>query len=324
MNLAFSPADFAAFCAAHRPAYQRDYYAMYSSWFDAVTTEPNLMVLPADDHMVHRGDGIFETFKVLDGAAYNLPAHWDRLEDGCRAIGLPLPWSRARLEEILAHVLRAAAPHRDALIRLFVSRGPGGHSVSPAECPVPLLTVIAVRLSPPFMDLHPGGASVALTDVPVKPDFFARVKSFNYLPNALMRADALRQHVDFTLALDPDGNAAELPTETFGILTPSRALRIPAPVHVLRGTTAHRVLDLAREHLLPAGVLSAVEEAPITPADLDAAPEMYVFGTTPDVTAVTTFCGRPVGTGAPGPVWRALRDLLLRDLRNSASLTPLV
>ena len=324
MNLSFSTADFAAFCAAHRPAYQRDYYAMYSSWFDAVTTEPNLMVLPADDHAFHRGDGIFETFKVLDGAAYNLPAHWDRLEDGCRAIALPLPWSRPRLQEILSLVLRAAAPRRDALIRLFVSRGPGGHSVSPVECPTPLLTVIAVRLAPPFMDLHPGGASVALADIPVKPSFFARVKSFNYLPNALMRAEALRQRVDFTLALDPDGNAAELPTESFGILTPSRALRIPPPVHVLRGTTAHRVLELARSRLLPSGLLSAVEEAPITPADLAAAPEMFVFGTTPDVTAVTSFCGRPVGAGVPGPVWRTLHDLILQDLRDPASLTPLL
>ena len=59
MKTDFGPEDFAAFCRANRPAYHAGYYAMYSSWWDGITTDPNLMVVPADDHMVHRGDGLF-------------------------------------------------------------------------------------------------------------------------------------------------------------------------------------------------------------------------------------------------------------------------
>ena len=68
----FTVQDFADFCARNRPAYHAGYYAMYSSWWNAITTDPNLMVVPVDDHMVHRGDGLFETFKCVDGAIYNL------------------------------------------------------------------------------------------------------------------------------------------------------------------------------------------------------------------------------------------------------------
>ncbi len=84
--------------------------------------------------MVPRGDGLVETFKGGDGAIYTLAAHLARLEGGARTIALDLPWSRADGDRIVGAVLRAGG-HRDALVRIFVSRGPGGHSANPYECP---------------------------------------------------------------------------------------------------------------------------------------------------------------------------------------------
>jgi hypothetical protein len=49
---------------------------------------------------------------------------------------------------------------------------------------------------------------------------------------------------------------------------------------------------------------------------------MLVFGTSPHVTAVTEFAGRPVGAGRPGPVWSALSQVFEADLRNPEMLTP--
>ena len=323
MKSDFGVKDFADFCAAHAPEYQKAYYAMYSSWWDGITTEPNLMVIPVDDHMVHRGDGLFETFKCNDGAAYNLDAHWARLERGAEAIRLPLPWSRAERNQLLAAVLRAGG-HRDALIRVFVSRGPGGHSANPFESPEPLLFILAVRLGRPFMELHPGGARVGVSEIPVKPGVFARVKSVNYLPNALMRREAVERGLDFVVSLDPDGCVAELPTENLGIVTPDGRLVIPPPDHILAGTTMHRAALLARTFLVPHGVLAAVEEAPIPLELAERAPEMFVFGTTPDVTAVTEFNGHPVGNGQPGPVFGELSRVFAADLRHPAMRTQLM
>ena len=123
MKTDFGQEDFAEFCRANRPAYHAGYYAMYSSWWDGITTDPNLMVVPVDDHMVHRGDGLFETFKCVDGAIYNLAAHLARLEGGARTIALDLPWSRADVERIVGAVLRAGG-HRDALVRIAQRRNP--------------------------------------------------------------------------------------------------------------------------------------------------------------------------------------------------------
>ena len=323
MKTDFGQRDFAAFCRANRPAYHAGYYAMYSSWWDGITTDPNLMVVPADDHMVHRGDGLFETFKCVDGAIYNLAAHLARLEGGARTIALDLPWSRADVERIVGAVLRAGG-HRDALVRIFVSRGPGGHSANPYECPRPLLMVLAIRLPPPFMELHPEGAKVGVSGVPHKDGFFAQVKSVNYLPNVLMKKQAVDAGLDFMLGFDANGHMTELPTENIGIVTADRVLRVPKPGHILLGTTMLRVLALAREQLVPAGVLAGVEEADVPRAELEHAAEMLVFGTTPNVTAVTEFAGRPVGDGRPGPVWRELSRAFEADLENPAMLTPVM
>ena len=321
MKTDFGQEDFAEFCQANRPAYHAGYYAMYSSWWDGITTDPNLMVVPVDDHMVHRGDGLFETFKCVDGAIYNLAAHLARLEGGARTIALDLPWSRADVERIVGAVLRAGG-HRDALVRIFVSRGPGGHSANPYECPRPLLMVLAIRLPPPFMELHPEGAKVGVSGVPHKDGFFAQVESVNYLPNVLMKKQAVDAGLDFMLGFDANGHMTELPTENIGIVTADRVLRVPKPGHILLGTTMLRVLALAREQLVPAGVLAGVEEADVPRAELEHAAEMLVFGTTPNVTAVTEFAGRPVGAGRPGPVWSALSQVFEADLRNPEMLTP--
>ena len=319
----FKVEDFAAFCREHQPGYHAHYYAMYSSWWDGITTEPNLMVVPVDDHMVHRGDGLFETFKCVDGAVYNLEAHLARLENGAKAIALQMPWSREDIRRIIGEVLKAGG-RRDALIRIFVSRGPGGHSANPYECPEPLLMVLAIRLPPPFMASHPEGARVGMSAVPNKEGMFAQVKSVNYLPNVLMKKQAVDAGVDFMLGFDKDGHMTELPTENFGIVTAGRVLKVPRPDHILAGTTMGRVLALARDHLVPSGVLAGVAEADVPRAELEEAEEMLVFGTSPHVTAVTEFAGRPVGDGKPGPVWRELSRLFEADLKNPAMLTPVV
>ena len=55
-----------------------NYFAFYSSQLGGIVTDPALMVLPFDDHMVHRGHGIFDTAAIANGKIYDLDAHLDR------------------------------------------------------------------------------------------------------------------------------------------------------------------------------------------------------------------------------------------------------
>ena len=56
-------------------------------------------------------------------------------------------------------------------------------------------------------------------------------------------------------------------------------------------------------------------------ADLLASREVFIFGTTTDVTAVIEIDGQPVGDGKPGPVQQKLSSLLLAEQRTDTEHT---
>ena len=312
------PADFLAGMEQRRRPYHAQYYAMYSSHAGGVITDPTLMVIPADDHMAHRGDGVFETLKFLGGALYNLRAHLARLRASAQTIRLALPWPDEDLADRVVQTVRAGG-RREGLVRILVSRGPGGFGISPAECPEPGLYIVAYAYAGSFMALHPGGARAIRSAIPPRSPPFSGLKSVNYLPNVLMKMEAMDAGVDFVLSFDAQGCLAEGATENAGIVTRRGLLQVPRPDHILSGTTVRRVMELAR-FLVADGTLAGVEEAGIPyPAVRDAS-EMLMIGTTPDVTAVVEFDGRPVGDGKPGPVCRTLGARLTEDILHNAAL----
>ncbi len=314
---------FAAQAANWRKPYQTAYYAMYSSLWNGITTDPLLMTVPLDDHLVHRGDGVFEAFKCLHGRLYNLEAHLQRLTDSASSIFLKLPITRPALTALILETVRACN-QRDCTVRVFLSRGPGGFSVSPSQSPEPQLYIVAGKLGQPFMADHPAGARIRSSRIPVKPAPFASIKSCNYMPNVLMRHEAETWNVDFTVSFDEADCLGEGATENAGIVTRDGRLLFPSLDRILKGTTMLRVAELARaEAGSGSGPLKAVAFEPIPRHAVHDAAELMFVGTTIDVAAAIEFDGQPVGTGKPGPVATRLNALLARDvLENTALQTP--
>ena len=62
------------------------YTAFYSSQLGGIVTDPALMVIPFDDHMVHRGHGIFDTAGLVGGKIYDLEAHRTHRQLGHRPV----------------------------------------------------------------------------------------------------------------------------------------------------------------------------------------------------------------------------------------------
>ncbi len=314
-------AELAARISAPLAPFQQNYFAMYSSLFGGIITDPRLMLVPADDHLVHRGDGVFDTAKCVAGNLYNLEAHLDRLEQSGARIKLTPPLDRSALRAAVRATVRAGG-RRDCLLRLLLGRGPGSLGINPRDCPRASLYIQAYAGHPSFMAAHPGGARIITSRVPVKPGFFATIKTVNYLPNALMKLEAAEAGVDFSVAFDDAGQLAEGATENFGVVTADRRLRVPGPAHILLGTTMNRALALAEE-LVRDGSLRALEHGDIARTEALAAAEVLIFGTTPDVTSVVEWDGQRIGDGRPGPIGTALNARLQRDQReNSALLTP--
>src|SRR5688500_1816591 len=106
------------------------YFAFYSSQLGGVVTDPALMVIPFDDHMVHRGHGIFDTAGLVDGKIYDLEAHLDRFLLSAERSKLRLPGSRSDIRDIILETT-AASGRRDGTIRYWLASVPGSLELAP-------------------------------------------------------------------------------------------------------------------------------------------------------------------------------------------------
>jgi branched-chain amino acid aminotransferase len=291
---------------------------MYSSYLGGVVTDPALMTVPADDHVVHRGDGVFESLRCIDGAVYNMADHMNRLRDSAEALDYRLPCSMEEIAERIKETIRIGGK-RDCSVRVIISRGPGGLGANPYECTGSQLYIIVSRTPAAFMSEHPDGARIKTSAIPVKTGRLANIKSCNYLPNAMMKKEAADSNVDFVVSFDNRGFLGEGPTESAGIVTADKELLLPNLESVLRGTTAGRVMKLAAT-LVEEGVLSCVERADISRQEIAAAGEMLIIGTSCNVVSVVEFDGVTIGNGVPGPVAARLGQLLDEDMRSNESI----
>lgn len=307
--LAAPPAP--AWLEATRRPFHADLFAFYSSQLGGIVTDPLYMQVPIDDHLVHRGDGVFETIKTVDGRIYCLNEHLDRLLHSARSIALAPPVDRSTLLTLLLDTIRASG-RRDHLVRVILSRGTGSMGINPYDCPAAHLYILVHKAAPPFMTTHPGGARLVTSSLPVKAGLFATIKTCNYLPNALLKKEAVDRGADFAVNFDEHGFLAEGATENIGLVTADQRLRVPLPGRILAGTTLQRALALAEAGRRD-GWLAGIEPAALTRHDLATAAEILIFGTTTNVTAVTRLDGTPVGDGQPGPVQHRLNTLILRE-----------
>ena len=295
------------------------FWAFYSSQLGGIVTDPALMVLPFDDHMVHRGHGIFDTAAIVDGRIYDLEAHLDRFLRSARLSKLVLPGPREEIRDIIIRTT-AASGKRDGSIRYWLSAGPGSLGLAPAADAEPgFFVMIFAGLSYPGL-WYTDGLRVMTTTYPIKPPLYAITKSTNYLPNVLMQIEATERGVDNGVFIDEDGNVGESSNMNVAFVTPDRALRHPRFDHILSGCTSLRVLELASS--LVGGLIERVEVGDIPVADARAAHEMLMIGSSVKVAPIVDWDGQPIGDGKPGPVAAALRGLLETDMHAGDRLTP--
>jgi branched-chain amino acid aminotransferase len=287
--------------------------AFYDHRLGAVCRNPRLMLMPWDDHLVHRGDGVFESLKYVDGKVYQLEAHLDRLETSAEGIHLCLPCTRDELRERILDTARAGRSAM-GLLRVLLGRGPGGFGVDPSECPTPSLYIAAYKFTPKPEKVFESGVTAFKTTIPAKQPWLAKIKSMNYLPNALMKREATEKGFTFPFCFDAQGFLAEGATENVCIVDKQGRLIAPEFINALRGTTLMRAVDLIK-HEIP------ISFRGVTEGELFEAQEVIVIGTTLDAISVVRYEGKPIHDVRPGPVSKRIRELLKKDLQENG--TPL-
>lgn len=281
--------------------------AFYEHRIGAICTDAKLMLLPLDDHIAHRGDGVFETIKYTGGRLYQLDPHLERMKRSAAGIYLEPPCSWEEVREIIIQVA-AAGKNPLGQMRVLIGRGEGGFGIDPAECPVSSLYIVAYGFHTKPESWFEAGLKGFRTSIPAKQAYMAKLKNTNYLPNALMIREARQKGMDIPFCFDNKGNLAESAVANLCIVDKNGALAVPEFNQSLAGTTLIRAMELLKDEL-PVAMRDISEE------EIHTAREVILFGTGPDCVAITSYEGKAIADGKPGPISRKARQLIVDDIR---------
>jgi 4-amino-4-deoxychorismate lyase len=299
-----------------------NFAAMYSSVLGGIVTDPALMVLPLDDHMVHRGHAVFDTAAIVNGQLYQLDPHLERFLRSAEMARIPLPYEPQEMRQIVIDTATASG-WRDASVRYWLSAGQGGFGLSAAECVGSSFYVMIFRGQISPESYYTEGMKVITSNVAIKPPYFARVKSTNYLPNALVILDAKDHGADNGIFIDERGFVGESSNMNVAFVTHDRVFRHPKFDAILSGITIQRVMELAQQ-LVQRGDLRDIVVDDISVEEGRAAAEMMLVGSSIKVAPVVQWDGQPIGDGKPGPIAIKLLDLWNGDrIRAADQLIPL-
>nr|WP_321257480.1 aminotransferase class IV [uncultured Pseudodesulfovibrio sp.] len=281
-------------------------HAFYDHSVGMICLNPEVMLMPWDDHLVHRGDGIFEVMKFVGGKLYQLDAHMERMKRSCESIFMEPPCSWEQISDLVVEVCRAGG-RGTGMARVMIGRGPGGFGVDPAECPETSLYVVAYDLYIKPESAYENGVTAFKTSVPAKQSYLATIKSIDYLPNVLMKREATEKGYDYPFCYDDEGFLAEGAVENVCIVNEDGKLIIPEFTNALPGTTMLRAVDLIKDDI--SVIFRGIREEEILMAK-----EVIIVGTTGDAIPVVRYNDKPIHDVKPGPVAKRLRELLKLDL----------
>ncbi|MEY4170278.1 MAG: hypothetical protein RLZ94_1351 [Actinomycetota bacterium] len=255
------------------------------------------------DHGFTVADGVFETLKVADGAAFALTRHVDRLERSAAAMGLPAP-DRAQVFAAVHETVEANAPVLGALGRLRITYTAGDAPLGSDRGETGPTLVVAVSAMKPW----PESATVITVPWPRNERSpLAGVKSTSYAENVLALARAHEHGAGEALMPDTQGRLCEGTGSNVFLVLDGRLITPSLATGCLAGVTRDLVLEWsgAIERDVP---MSALEEAE----------EVFITSSTRDVQPVHRVDSRSLP--APGPVTTAVREDFLR--RAGADVDP--
>jgi D-alanine transaminase len=245
-----------------------------------------------DDRGFLFADGVYEVARAYAGRLFELEAHLQRLANGIAALeigGVDAHVFGAVFARLLALNGFEAA---DATVYLQVTRGAAPRTHWFPTTPVPPTVYAEARPFAPRADPAAGIAVITVPDVR-----WARcdIKSVALLPNCLANQRA-RTAGALEAVFVRDGVALEGTSSSFFAVVDGEVRTAPASNYILPSISRAVVLRLC------AGAGLRHRETPVFVEDLPRAAELFMAGTTLEVMPVVRVDGRPVGTGAPGPV----------------------
>jgi D-alanine transaminase len=252
------------------------------------------------------GDSIYEVWRTYRGRFWLEPEHIARLKRSLRELDFP-PVDLERLMD-RAHRTLAASRILEGTVYVQVTRGVAPRAHAFPDPPVPPTELIIAR---PYDDgptarlRETGAACISHADLRWKR---CDVKSTNLLGNVLAIEAARRAGCQEAVLADSEGLVTEATHSSLIWVRQGRLEGTPEGHEILPGMTRQHILRLAETIEIPFAATR------VTLAELFAADEVILFGTTIEVLPVIKIDDETIGAGRPGTIARRLGTALHAEL----------
>jgi D-alanine transaminase len=269
----------------------------------AYTVLPEAKVSVMDRGFIF-GDGVYEVVPVYAGQPFRFDQHLARLERSLAATRIRPPYSHAQWWEI-THKLIAAyaestgaeAQDTDQLIYIQVTRGVALRDHAMPQDITPTVFAMASAMTLPSAEQRLKGVACVTAD-----DFRwkkAHIKTTSLLGAVFARQISVDADAVETIMFR-DGFLSEAAASNVWVVKEGKVIGPPKDHFVLEGVRYGLMEELCRS----AGI--AFELRKVSRAEVLTADELLLTSATKEVLAITRLDDKPVGTGAPGPVYAAL------------------
>jgi branched-chain amino acid aminotransferase len=200
-------------------------------------------VVPVNDRGFLLGDGLFETMRVVHGKPFRFAQHLDRLARGADFLKIQCPFTPKELERFAGQLVEHNKMP-EAILRLTLTRGPGGRGYTPNGKSQPTL-VMTLHPAPPLKNPVEWNLVTSSFRIPVA-DLLASFKTTSKILHVMARLEAAEKGADEALLLNTNGEVTETASGNLFWVQDNTICTAPAECGVLPGVTRAVVLEICQ------------------------------------------------------------------------------
>ncbi|REG87444.1 aminotransferase class IV [Winogradskyella sediminis] len=241
------------------------------------------------------GDALFETLKVVNGKIFFWEDHYFRLMSSMRILRMDIPmnFTMEFLESEILKTLEAShLLHASARVRLNVDRGEGGKYLPSGTAQVHF-NISAEPYHQPFYTIDAEAKCVVdlYKDYFVAPGLLSGLKSNNKAIQVIGSIYAQENDFDNCLVLNTNKSVIEALNGNLFVVKGDHIKTPPLEDGCLKGVMRKQVLEL-----LAKDVNITVEEASISPFELQKADELFITNVIKGIVPITKYRKKTYGS----------------------------
>ena len=241
------------------------------------------------------GDALFETLKVVNGKIFFWEDHYFRLMSSMRILRMDIPMNFT-MEFLEAEILKTLEANNllqaAARVRLNVDRGEGGKYL-PSDTAQVVFNISSEPHHNPFYTIDPNANCIVdlYKDYFVAPGLLSGLKSNNKAIQVIGSIYAQENDLDNCLILNTDKNVIEALNGNLFLVKGDTIKTPPLAEGCLKGVMRKQILEL-----LSKDVNVVVEEASISPFELQKADELFITNVIKGIIPITKYRKKDYGS----------------------------